>query len=350
MPTFRIHSFPALYGDCLLLEYGDGAALNRVLIDGGTAGTYTRLAKHLKTLGTPAALELIVVTHVDGDHIDGMLKLFDEGVPKIACGEVWFNGYRHLSGTEEFGPVAGERLTTHLLGMASAWNKSFGRKAVVVPDDGPLPQVTLPGGLKLTLLSPGADQLRRLKKVWVEVCEAAGLDPEKKRTKPPTRPPGIEIMGPPDVETLVGEPFNEDTSEANGSSIAVLAEYAGKRALLTGDAYPSVLLRSLQRHDPGTIELDLFKLPHHGSDGNIAEQLLRKVRAKRYLVSTNGSRYNHPDKAAIARVVKFGCAPELIFNYKTKFNRMWDAKALRDKYRYRTSFAPEKAPGSVIDL
>ena len=66
----RIEMLPAGHGDCLWVEWGDGAQRRRMLVDGGTAGSFPALRARLRAL--PAGerrLELLVVTHVDADHI-----------------------------------------------------------------------------------------------------------------------------------------------------------------------------------------------------------------------------------------------------------------------------------------
>ena len=63
---------PAGHGDCLWIEYGDPASPWRILIDGGAQGTYKR-ALQSRLARAKGELELLVITHVDGDHIAGVL-------------------------------------------------------------------------------------------------------------------------------------------------------------------------------------------------------------------------------------------------------------------------------------
>ena len=97
-----------------------------------------------------------MVTHVDADHIAGVLDLLADEALGFSARDVWFNGYRHLPDEHPatLGPVQGERLTGLLLRRRLPWNAAFEGSAVMVPDQGPLPRVALPGGLVLTLLSP----------------------------------------------------------------------------------------------------------------------------------------------------------------------------------------------------
>src|SRR5262249_22198704 len=120
-------------------------------------------------------------------------------------------------------------LETHRL----PWNQAFGGEAVVVPDAGDLPGHTLPGGMRLTLLSPTPDRLARLWPKWAEVVERAGLVPGAEGRSEEDTTTGHEMLGL-DVAALAALPFQLDRSEANGSSIAFLAEFGGHRCLLTG--------------------------------------------------------------------------------------------------------------------
>ena len=117
---------PARDGDCLLLRYGDGADLRTVLIDAGRAATYPKIKPVLAAL-EPPRIDLLVVTHVDQDHVLGVLKLLDDA-HHVAVGR-WFNGYDHLLDVtlETFGARDGERLTTLLLDQRLPWNATVGR-------------------------------------------------------------------------------------------------------------------------------------------------------------------------------------------------------------------------------
>ena len=95
---FRIEMFPACEGDCLIVTYGQPGTPKRILIDGGRVATYADLRAHL--VGLPQdqrRFELLIITHVDRDHIEGMLKLFADPNLPVTFGEVWFNAYHHLN-------------------------------------------------------------------------------------------------------------------------------------------------------------------------------------------------------------------------------------------------------------
>jgi glyoxylase-like metal-dependent hydrolase (beta-lactamase superfamily II) len=75
---FKLHVVQAQFGDCLILEYGMPKKPRFILVDGGPPGNYSAdLALALdKILGARAKLDLVVISHIDNDHIVGVLDLF----------------------------------------------------------------------------------------------------------------------------------------------------------------------------------------------------------------------------------------------------------------------------------
>jgi len=355
---FRVHMLPARQGDCLWIEYGDPQFPHRVLIDGGTPGTINALQERISQLPVDERrFELLVITHVDSDHIGGTLALVNQNLPGLVFDDIWFNGWRHLpgSGFEEFGPVQGEELTTWLAAPGRPWNEHFHQKTVYVPDKGPLPVKDLTGGMKMTLLSPGKKELSNLRPKWEQECHKAGIDPAKPPPPLPPLPPGFEGMGAVNIDALAKSHFNQDTSEANGSSIALLAEFDGRRILLAGDAHAPVLLKNIQRQAKGDgqerMRLDAFKLPHHGSKANLSKELLNKIECPRYLFSTDGTQFKHPDREAAACVIRSGGPhPELLFNYRSEYNKLWDNTQWMEKYGYSVKYPDEHQEGLQVDL
>lgn len=374
---FTIDMLPAQHGDCLWVEYGPAQSPSRVIIDGGTASTW----KHLKAkiLALPAAqrrVELLVITHIDADHIGGALELLKDPSVGLSIGDVWFNGYRHIASVGGArGALQGEAVTELLEARKLPWNRAFEGKAVVVLPDAPLPRVTLPGGMVLTLLSPTPKELTRLQGAWEKECRDAGVTPgghAKPRKKSEDRELSDEVTGvtdkagrkkkkrqyaggAPDVPSLAGVDFEQDTAEANGSSIAFLAEFDGKRCLFTGDAYPVVLMDSLERlfgeQRLGSLTLDAIKLPHHGSRANLNWELLYRIDCARYLFSTDGSVFDHPDPESVARVITYGGHhPELFFNYRSEESSPWADASLARARGFVAHFPPEGSEGMHVSL
>ena len=357
-----LEMLPANHGDCLWLEYGQGAERHVVLIDCGTGSTYrsclkARIERKKKEAGsTGLFLELFILTHIDADHVGGGIELLKDAKDLgVTFGDVWFNGWKHISGF--LGAVQGEQFSELIERNGLKWNAWLGGQAIVVPDQGPLPTCTLPGGLVLTLLSPDAAKLQRLAQKWKKDV-AADPDAKKKDLQPGGG--GFLFLGDDgghgshtastDVPMLLKAPFTEDVAPHNGSSITVLAEFAGKSVLLGSDVHPQLLASSIERllrsrkKDPAKdrLKLDAFKLPHHGSQNNLNRRVLDLVDCPNYLVSTDGSTFHHPDNEAIARVVAYGrhgaTRPTLWFNYESDENRAWKDPGLQERNDYGTVY------------
>jgi beta-lactamase superfamily II metal-dependent hydrolase len=73
----RLRVFFANDGDCLLLTSADG---RHVLVDGGRKGSFTEHTRpHLDELAaSDERLDLLVVSHIDADHISGVISLLKE--------------------------------------------------------------------------------------------------------------------------------------------------------------------------------------------------------------------------------------------------------------------------------
>jgi metal-dependent hydrolase (beta-lactamase superfamily II) len=357
----RLEVLPARYGDCLWVEYGSNP-VRRLLIDGGAPGVYKRTLKpRIEQLPVgERAFELLVVTHVDYDHIRGIIELALDDSLDFRARDVWFNGFRHIPDkpVDVLAGKHGEQLTDLILSNGIDWNAhGFDRGAVVVPEEGPLPRVEFDGGLSLTLLSPTVQLLADLREDWEHSCEDINIGPEELEQ---ARAEGRfeTLAGPadvsrearrPDIEQLLREEFEEDTSAANGSSIALLLEYQDRRILLAGDAHPGTLVESIRRLGVDRLRLDACKLPHHGSRGSVSVELIEHLDCPAYIFSSNGDQFRHPHPEAVARVIKHGGSePQLIFNYRHPQAVIWDDETLRRGYGYSTSYPPESSQGAVL--
>jgi beta-lactamase superfamily II metal-dependent hydrolase len=210
--------------------------------------------------------------------------------------------------------------------------------------------------MRLTLLSPTPLQLHKMAPVWVRELKRAGLQPGARVDY------SRFLKGTPststDVEKLASARFDPDSAPANGTSIALLAEYEGVALLLAADAHAPVLAETLRRllavRGQERLPLAALKLPHHGSKNNLNRELLELVDCQRYLVSTDGEYFCHPDREAIARVIKHGRykdrQPTLYFNYRTKLNDVWERADLQEQHQYTAHYPKDGEPGQVVRL
>jgi hypothetical protein len=362
-----IHLLPAARGDALWIEYGPAGRPHRVLIDGGIASTSGVLRGRIEALPVrDRCFDLLVITHIDLDHIAGVLALLRDPPQGLRFRDVWFNGWAQLLAAEGLaddgilGAKLGESVSARLRASGHPWNEAFGGGPVGIPDGvSPLPRRELVGGLAITLLSPTYRRLRQLRPVWAREVERAHLLPGQAGRvleglgHPEEADVGL-LGGRLDVDALAASPFRDDPSPANGSSIAVLAEYDGRRCLLAGDAYASdlALAQGQVVGDLGDrLPTDAVKLSHHGGRKNSSRALLALLDCPRYLFSTDGSAYGHPHAETVARTIVHGGhsgPPCLYFNYRSEETAFWaDRRWVSGEHRYTTEYGEGRSGLSV---
>ena len=379
---FTVEMLPALIGDALWVEYGDPDSPSRFLIDGGLVGTVDVIEQKIREVadkeGGRCHLELLVLSHIDADHIEGLIKLLGKKDLPLDIDDLWFNGWRHLPDPDAdeddqfMNAKQGEFLAALIRERDLPWNVAFDGDTVYVPraDQGPLPRHVLPGGMELVLMSPTFKELLKLSRRWEDELDDAGLLhatheelmealKEDRKLDPDEDFLADEEI---DVEELVESRQRKDSSAANGSSIAFVGSFEGKRCLFAGDAFWTVLgdsaRRLAQEEDEEQLALDAFKIPHHGSRNNIGDELLSALDCRRFLVSTNGRQFKHPDDEAIARLVGGTWRPDpegdervdLVFNYRTKINQRWDSNELREAWNFRPEYPEEGEEGLIVEL
>ena len=342
---FRLTVLPAEDGDCLLLTYGDAAPFRHILVDGGRGSTYALLKPRLKAIADAGEeLELLVLTHVDADHIEGVLKLaLDPELPTVPK-RVWYNGFDQMNRIKALSIAQGDAYSERLAELGWSVNADFEGSAVSIEAS---PEPFDVAGLKVTLVSPDAAHLGTMRSKWAawrtadearraakQLRNAGGLKPMGRKPMPPVL----------DVEAL-SKPTPTDPEPPNGSSIAFIAEWGGRRILFAADAHPDLMATRLGalRDGGGRLKVDLFKVSHHGSHGNTTREVVEQLDCSRFLISTNGTRHGHPDPEAISRLLRY--APEgprtLIFNYRTGRTTPWDDDDLKAKWSYEVEFPAE---------
>jgi beta-lactamase superfamily II metal-dependent hydrolase len=339
MAVFALDALSARKGDALVLRWGTAASTHLALIDGGPSTVYDKaVLPHLQELaGTdpagrplPVALRLVVVSHVDDDHIQGILDLTTaidiaqktgSAVPATIL-EAWHNAFADMefladfadqpelqeairevaaqpaalldaSGTTPGGEATpsrqllaraesvtqGRELDRALNRMASVRrNSAFADRSHFVRDGA---GVTV-DGLEVTVLAPNTKLLSALREHW-----------KKERKKALARQVAKARAG---VAALAAA--FDDPSILNQSSIVLLLKFKGKSMLLTGDARGDHIIDAIKA-SPGLgtpLHVDVLKVPHHGSAHSNGPKLFQAVTADHYVISGNGEHGNpHAD-------------------------------------------------------
>jgi len=339
-----IKPLPAYHGDCILISFPDRGMNRNVLIDTGPSKTYGKrnciLNKELSRIKNNGEfIDLLVITHIDDDHIAGALKMFgDSRFDKDLVKKVWFNSGELISdyfNEKNKNDREVKLLQTGIVSMSIDQGVSLEN---TLKSSDMIPSSVIKRGhiaslhnANIKVVSPGKAGLHKLHSNW-----------ETEKTGFQMLSGGHDDFNKP-ISELAVKPFKKDTSVPNGSSLALLFEAGEKKALLLGDAYPSVVedgLRNLGYSDTNKLRLDVVKLSHHGSRKNTSPDLLKLLDCESYIVSTDGSRHGLPDKESIARVIhnNTGKNTHIYFNYKNRVTEKLFLPCDREEYSFDYDF------------
>ena len=158
-----------------------------------------------------------MLTHIDADHISGVLPLFDDPDSERRFEDIWFNGWQQVS--RFLSVKQGEDFSELLEDPARTlpWNRAVTSNGDKHPAPWsslgqPPPTFDLAGGMRLTLLSPGADQLKRLGREWREVL--LELEPGKAMLGRRRPPPPVTDFAKFDLEALACTPVTKGSERS----------------------------------------------------------------------------------------------------------------------------------------
>lgn len=348
----KIQIFQSEKGDCLLLEAADGT---RFLCDGGMRPSMRSVvSKELAKLRTKGIkLAYVYVSHIDQDHISGLLMLLEDelewrlydhhkakGTPKPKpkvprppeIGGIWHNAFRDQVGmnadkVEDLIAASAATLLasgdTDLTGLG----RDFQQIALSIPEAlkvsrlaatdllripvNLLPGATGPakllllrskqkpfpvGSMQFTIVGPGRQELEALKTGWNNwlgsADGAAGLARLRKEIKEKLDDFGNVAM----IESgWNGVAAYKGVTTPNIASLMFMVEEGGKRLLLTGDSHHDIILAGLKQAGflaTGFIHLDVLKVQHHGSEHNLDANFAQCVAADHYIFCGNGENGN----------------------------------------------------------
>lgn len=346
---------PADNGDSLLLVFdGMDGHPHHIWVDGGLSRSYETTGKHILEMLRQEGhdLDLMVVTHIDQDHIGGILAFMkDESQDKQFIKQFWFNSGKLIA--KRFGlSFDGSRAVALPESEDPTQSRSIrqGKKLedlleeMGIWHDMPLLrfQTFEVGGASITLLSPDENGLKELYEKWTEgEVTTRSLDNDYSVS----------------ISELGERAEKEDHSVANGSSISFVFELGKKRIMLLGDAHPSLIADSLKQlgYTPkAPLQLDCVKLSHHASKASITYELLSLISCQHFVVSTDGSRHHLPNKEALARILLNPFRPpkwpiQFIFNYHNETLTSIFSEEEMGEFNFSCKFPPPGSPGIVFE-
>src|SRR2546422_2817486 len=133
---FTLEALKAKHGDALLLHYGTAKSPKLIVIDGGPGGVYNeslrpRLEKlkEKRSKDVPLEVRMLMVSHLDDDHINGVLALTDDLVEQRQRGDellldiftLWYNSFDDIVGdkAEEMAASISSVVTVTSSGIAA---------------------------------------------------------------------------------------------------------------------------------------------------------------------------------------------------------------------------------------
>ena len=348
---FSLEVLPAGEGDCLLVHWGPKHSI--AVIDGGPATTFERTLgprldeiRRRRAAGT-LELDLVMVSHVDNDHIVGIRKLFQEmrndqagaraeNERRFRANRLWHNAFSDIIG-EKFDSYYTPKATAALTAVAS----HGGSETELAQTD--LDTVPEDERHHLALVLAGHAEGRTLRDDYKLLHDAGriqtlnmpfvrGGNPSPLMLMPTptfTRISELTLLvtGPSESElkklradfelflikkrlavpaALVAAASEQDSSPTNLSSVVCLLDFAGKKILLTGDALGQRVLEGLEHAavmEQGRLHVDVLKVPHHGSSRNVDRRFFERITADTYVISANG-KHSNPDREVVEWLIE----------------------------------------------
>lgn len=382
---FSLEVRRARKGDCLLLHYGTHRKRGLMLIDGGPASVYAehlkdRLGALSKSVGHPLPVDILMVSHVDDDHIRGILDLtrderdrHEASDPKmLAVSSLWHNSFEEL-------------VDESADSLRAAFEKNIGTASISLTDelnDEDLDELEeefsarhihgsseeLSDGLKVLASLQQGDRLRDDSNLlgWQRNLEFDGKLITCRIGADAVRLPkgiSLSIIGPMQAEVDAlreehGKWLKEveeekksgaralaayvDESVTNLSSIVVLVESQGKKILLTGDARGDKIIEGLKLaghlKDDESFHVDVLKVPHHGSNNNLTAGFFGTIKADHYVFSGNGE-HGNPERETMEMLFKARGKEKLTVHLTYPISEIDEARELEWKKQQKREVA-----------
>jgi len=321
----QVYFLQAYHGDAIWITYHDEKATPRnILIDGGPTATYGEkdkkgkiepgvLAETIEYIRDKGQkIDLLILTHVDNDHIQGVLAWFEEDLKATELIEkVWFNSgklifeyFKVRDIVENHIQLSPSEDTDTAIKEGVTFEKVI--KAANICDEKIIKQGCTIDllGVTFKIISPDENGLSALLHKW-EKKEPESLTAVAKDYK-------ISL-----VDHIKADRYAKDPSVHNGSSIAFILSFKRKNMLFLSDAHPEKAIDGLKHFGytkENPLACEFVKIAHHGSKYNTKYELLELFNAPIYVISSDGSDHS-PYKQCLARLINAKNKLGIYFNY-----------------------------------
>ena len=369
----KLHVIQAEYGDCFVLESKLGKDSFNALIDGGPYQTFEKHIKPtLQKLPLNRKLDLIVLSHIDNDHIIGLLDLLEDIKTErekghkelIKIGKLWHNSFADIFQSD--------------VELKTLFKHTF-LSEILKPKEQAKEKKSIVASLIMKGFQQGTDLTQLAKSLKIKINPGFKKLIFINETAISIRPKNItfQILGPtkknldklkeewkdwlakkrPIIESEIGILQILDKSVPNLASIVFLTEIGNRKILFTGDGIGEDILKVLSQNrmldSNGKLHVDILKVPHHGSDRNVSIKFFDTVHASYYIISANG-RDDNPSLNTLKWIIQVGennkKPRKIVFTNMTpnikKILRKYDKK----RYNYECVFLDKEDNYLTINL
>lgn len=237
-----------------------------VVIDGGFSHVGEKLAEHVKQYFSTTEIDLVISTHPDADHLNGLTTLLENA--EFTVRELLIHQPRaHFSNVADFSNL--ESLDK-LLSTAK-------NNGVTLTE--PFTGLTRFGG-QLKILGPSLSYYEELIQQHLEE-ERSGFSRGQAKTRVSEMAKTMlsKLLTFLPIETLTDE---GDTGPRNNSSVITLIQSSQQKLLFTGDAGVPALEAACTEYE-NTVgmfsdePLSFLQVPHHGSRRNVGPTLMNRM-------------------------------------------------------------------------
>lgn len=239
MTQTKIEILRAGCGDCLFITIENDDEIFRILVDGGVSATYVDLkcgypmpgdlkSKLTSLKSNHEHIDLLIITHIDDDHIGGLLEWFSHDFPdKTLLHEVWFN---------DNVLVPSYRSTNNSKANAISLKCLLDEHGVTYKNGIIQGQTYLYNWGKITVLSPNV-------KYHNKIAKALQTTLEQRNMTDNSGSDDYRIS----IDELMERKWKINLSDANKASIAfLLTTREGENNLLLGDADINTVIHSIK--------------------------------------------------------------------------------------------------------
>jgi len=299
---YEIDFFNVKNADAILIRCFNGMIPYIILIDAGNTNDSEIIKNHLKDYYDNSTIDLAICTHPDKDHIGGFFNLLNDD--NISISEFWLiDPAAHLSAddlkyyrNEESAREAVRKVFNHpndpqqnLIEILTSKN---GIKALTIKEGCSHEEIPI------KVLAPTTEYYSEIVKDMVEGYVEPYDEPDTEAYDENALPDDD------DAKSVIDEV--DDDSPFNAGSIVLLFEPGdGNQFLFTGDANCASLSQMIEKHDDELNNIEILKVPHHGSKHNITTEIIEKLKPKYSIISAKGTK-KHPNSGLVHWLSKYG--------------------------------------------